>query len=118
MPEDSNEVTKRKIVSEQWYKVIKYEDGEDMTIPYPDHRKSSADSPPSTFNGGLSDNEHRLWLNAPSKHRLWLDSNISSTGLPRHQLNMMSGSEAKNTINIVQDGIDQDGSVLTIPVKK
>jgi hypothetical protein len=102
MPEDSNEVTKRKIVSEQWYKVIKYEDGEDITIPYPDHRKSSADSPPSTFNGGLSDNE---------QYRV-------NAGLPRYQLNMMSGSEAKNTINIVQDGIDQDGSVLTIPVKK
>ena len=103
MPEDNHEVTKRKIVSEQWYKVVKYEDGEVRTVLYPDHRKNSSISPPSTFNGGLSDNEHRLWL----------DSNIASTGLPRHQLNMMSGSEANNTINI-----DQDGYVLTIPVEK
>ena len=50
-------MTKRKIVSEQWYKVVKYEDGEEITIPYPDHRKNPDDSPPSTFNGGLSHDE-------------------------------------------------------------
>ena len=50
-------MTERKIVSEQWYKVVKYEDGEEITVPYPDHRKNPDDSPPSTFNGGLSHNE-------------------------------------------------------------
>ena len=59
----------RKIVSEQWYKVVKYEDGEEITIPYPDHRKDPDDSPPSTFNGGLSHNE---------QYRV-------NAGLPRYQ---------------------------------
>lgn len=50
----------RKIISEQWYKVVKYEDGTEITTPYPDHRKEpkmDADMPPSTYNGGLSHNE-------------------------------------------------------------
>jgi len=53
-------VTTRKIVKEQWYKVIKYEDGEEITVPYPDHRKEpkmDETHPPSTYNGGLSHNE-------------------------------------------------------------
>ena len=69
-------MTERKIVSEQWYKVVKYEDGEEITVPYPDHRKNPDDSPPSTFNGGLSHNEQ--YSDQNEQYRI-------NAGLPRYE---------------------------------